>query len=98
MLIASAASAQTPKVVLADSERQAALNSEIASENFQAKLDVISRSERYPGNDALLLISGKMSFPVRYQLIDIAKKSIIVSTFLLFAGNVTGKSKILRRV
>lgn len=91
MLIASAASAQTPKVVLADSERQAALNSEIASENFQAKLDVITRSERYPGNDALLLISGKMSFPVRYQLIDIAKKSIIVSTFSLFAGERDGQ-------
>jgi len=91
MLIASTAAAQTPKVVLADSERQAALSSEIASESFQAKLDVVSRSERYRENDALLLISGKMSFPVRYQLIDIAKKSIIISTFSLFAGERDGQ-------
>lgn len=82
---------QSPNVVLSDTERYGSMKSTLMSDSFQQKLDVISNSKRSGGNDALLLVSGQMSYPVRFHLIDRASKSIIISTFSMYSGNKKGE-------
>ncbi|MCE3009695.1 MAG: phosphatidylserine/phosphatidylglycerophosphate/cardiolipin synthase family protein [Proteobacteria bacterium] len=91
LLVVNSSFAQTPSVILSDESRHSSLNSPLMSEEFQQKLDVVSNSKRMAGNEALLLVSGQMSYPVRFQLIDNAKKSIIISTFSLYGGNDNGE-------
>lgn len=72
-------------VMLTTEDREQAFNSELMSNEFQSKLDVVSGSDRVSGNQALMLVSGKMSYPARYAMIDGAKKSIILSTFSIYS-------------
>ncbi|HVK60528.1 MAG TPA: phosphatidylserine/phosphatidylglycerophosphate/cardiolipin synthase family protein [Bdellovibrionales bacterium] len=77
-------------VVLDERTRREGLVGEIASERFQAQMDVLSDSTRVAGNQAQLLISGQQSYPVRFKLIDDATKSIIISTFSIYSGQENG--------
>ncbi|MCB0349667.1 MAG: phosphatidylserine/phosphatidylglycerophosphate/cardiolipin synthase family protein [Bdellovibrionales bacterium] len=83
--------ASPPQVILTDSARREVLQSEIMSESFQEKLDVVSGSKRRGGNEVLLLVNARMSIPVRYQLIDNAKRSIVISTFTAYADEKNGQ-------
>lgn len=72
-------------VISSSEEQRAALNSELMSEQFQQTLDAVSNSERTVGNQAELLISGRQSYMSRFALIDQAKRSIVISTFSVYA-------------
>ena len=77
--------------VLSSSQRQRAFSSPLLSSNFQTALDEISNSVRVRGNEQVLMLNGQQSYPVRYRLIQQAKKSIIMSTFSIYSGNDNGE-------
>ena len=83
--------ARDTNVVMSDQDRQKALNGPLSSLDFQEKMDVVSNSTRVSYDKSLFLVNGMMSYPVRYQLIDSAKKSILISTFSIYGTNKKGK-------
>ncbi|MES2856139.1 MAG: phosphatidylserine/phosphatidylglycerophosphate/cardiolipin synthase family protein, partial [Bdellovibrionota bacterium] len=85
--------ANPTNVILDDQARRDSMTKELISEDFQSKLDILSNSQRVTGNQAQLLISGQMSYPVRFKLIDNAKKSILISTFSIYSGIENGEIK-----
>ncbi len=73
--------------IVSSRDRRAAQSSELLSSRFQTKLDEISNSIRVTRNESLLMLNGQQSYPVRYRLIQGARKSIIMSTFSIYSGN-----------
>ena len=73
---------QTFRVVMNDHERENQWQNgtgPLVNKEFQNSLNEITNSQVDNDNKAMLLINGMMSFKVRYQLIEKAKKSIIIS-------------------
>ncbi len=51
----------------------------LVNDEFQMKMNLITDSQVVEGNRAMLLVNGMMSYKVRYQLLETAKKSIVIS-------------------
>ncbi len=83
-------------VIMPESDRrsqwQARFNdpSSIINVEFQKHMDVLSESKPFQHENALLLDSGIMSYPLRYALLKRAKHSIVMSTFSTYSGKNNG--------
>lgn len=62
----------------------------VIHEGFQRHMDILSETKPFQHEDAMILDSGIMSFPLRYALIKKAKHSIVMSTFSTYSGKNKG--------
>jgi cardiolipin synthase C len=60
---------------------------ELVNSTFQSRLDRLSDSAVIHGNQMEMLINGMMSYPTRYRMIDLAQKSIILTTLSINGGD-----------
>jgi cardiolipin synthase A/B len=63
--------------------------------NFIQKMDVLTDSQTTFKNQAQILMGGMMSYPVRYKLIDNAKRSILISALSFDSGRVEVYEEVL---
>ncbi len=86
---AGARAAAPPKASLAPAPGQSVIPSRYATPAFTAALDAQTASRRVDGNRVTMLFDGVNSFAERDKMIDSAKESICLQTFI-FTSDETG--------